>query len=173
MALQENGIYILLFLRSDQPVNDDFHWALYHHYNDTLGGKKYHITGSVGTWTAGHVSTIGVVKSFLLVGLFHICTVLAGFEAHVDTQIRQYDEALNPDPTITCRVWLFRVLAKLKEPVSGHKIIDADLDQLEREVKDFGNLHAMSAVFNEQPRPIGSSGKLHEPCLWSFYLQLI
>ncbi|KAF2759040.1 hypothetical protein EJ05DRAFT_475269 [Pseudovirgaria hyperparasitica] len=171
--LQPNGIYIMLFLRSDVPERDNFHWALYHHHDPETatggggGGHKYHIKGSKDSWLADHGHTQGVLKAFLLVGLFHICTVPAGLETHVDTTLRQYDGVLNDDPAITCRVWLLRVLAKLQEPVSvkgnaGCRILSADMARLEREALDFGNLHAQSAIENLQPRPIGRSEVLGE-----------
>lgn len=164
---QENGLYILLFPRSDPPIPDDFHWALYHHHSHVSGGKKYHITGRPGAWLASHETTQGVLKSSLLVGLFQIGTLPAGAETYFDGQMRQFDGVLNEDLGVTCRVWLFRVLGTLLGgPVDGGGgkfLFDADdLEKMEREVKDFGNLYALDAVYNKQPRPVVRSGRLEE-----------
>ncbi|KAF2759039.1 hypothetical protein EJ05DRAFT_537401 [Pseudovirgaria hyperparasitica] len=155
--LQSNGIYVILFLRDDQPDPDNFHWGLYHHHNADSGGWKYHIKGRTGYWHADHGHTKGVFKSFLLIGLFHICTIPPGWEAHVDAVMRQYDGVLNNNPATSCSAWLFWVLAQLQKPVNGYRILSADLGYLEREIKDFGNMHSRSAVANNQPRPIGRS----------------
>ncbi|KAK8431818.1 hypothetical protein IWX49DRAFT_576496 [Phyllosticta citricarpa] len=39
------GIYIILFLQDSPPELDDFHWGLYVHTSEKIGGTKHHIQG--------------------------------------------------------------------------------------------------------------------------------
>ena len=155
--LQTGGLYVVLFIRADSPVKDDFHWALYLHQISNNGGSKYHIKNQGSGWITDHGMTSGIFKEFLLVGLFHIATVRDGLRSHVNLILRTYDTSLNT-PGISCRVWLLWVLALLQQPINGCLILKCtDLDILEAEIKAWGNDHAISAAENKQPRPIGVS----------------
>lgn len=165
MSLTPNTLYIALYVRTDPPVPDNFHWALYFHHDATRGGTKYHITneGGQSAWVASHGPESNILKTFLLVGLLRIVDVPPGAVDAVDQLIRRYDAQLN-DLGVTCRTWLFRVLQLLQrqEPspvdaVEDGKVLDAkvDLETLEREVKDWGNRYAAEACRNVQPRPVG------------------
>lgn len=100
------------------------------------------------------------MKSFLLVGLFQIADVPAGLEDYVDGTFKTYDGELN-HPDISCRVWVWRVLALLRKPVpvdDGVTVFKCDdAEALEREVMGWGNAHADGASKNIQPRPIQAS----------------
>jgi hypothetical protein len=155
-TLKENGLYICLFVRSDPPVRNDFHWALYLHHGHTPSGMKYHITGSFKSgWFPEHAPNSGIMKSFLLVGLVRIADVPAGLEGYVDRTFRTYDEELN-DPDISCRVWVWRVLALLQKPgPGGMSIFECeDTTALEKELFEWGNENSDEATKNVQPRPI-------------------
>ncbi|KAE8354985.1 hypothetical protein BDV28DRAFT_146582 [Aspergillus coremiiformis] len=155
--LKANGLYILLFIRNYPPGSNDFHWGLYFHHNPNIGGTKYHVKQEGSGWIADHAPTVGVFKSFLLVGLFRIADVPVGWESHLDQTMRAYDNRLN-SPGITCRVWVFWVLALLQKPIAGKIILKCDsLQSLETEVKDWGNANASSAADNDQPRPLAAS----------------
>ncbi|KAK8203088.1 hypothetical protein HDK77DRAFT_486552 [Phyllosticta capitalensis] len=156
--LQPRGLYILLFARGDNAdAKDDFHWALYLHQDKSNGGRKFHITGSAGKWLAEHGVTKAVLKEFLIVGLIQIANVPEGLEDHIDKKCRSLDSTLNQEG-ITCRTWLFKVLKLLQAPVDGKIPFPcADLDALEREVKDWGNANLKSAIDNVQPRPVAVS----------------
>ncbi|KMU78445.1 hypothetical protein CISG_07449 [Coccidioides immitis RMSCC 3703] len=110
--LKVNGLYIILFIRNHPPVQNNFHWGLYFHRHPDTGGRKYHIKQQGSGWIADHGPTAGVFKSFLLVGLFRIADVPAGWEGHLDHTIRTYDSQLNT-PGVMCRVWVLWVLALL------------------------------------------------------------
>ncbi|WEW60875.1 vesicle coat component [Emydomyces testavorans] len=153
--LKPNGLYILLFLRNDPPIPNDFHWGLYFHRHPVTGGTKYHIRQPGSGWIADHGPTAGIFLSFNLVGLFRIADVPPGLEAHIDRTLRTYDDRLNGRET-TCRVWLFWVLELLR---NGVVVRCGDLEELEREVKEWGNENAMSAAKNEQPRPFAASAQ--------------
>ncbi|RAK95536.1 uncharacterized protein BO80DRAFT_260826 [Aspergillus ibericus CBS 121593] len=155
--LKVNGLYIILFIRNHPPVQNDFHWGLYFHRHPRTGGTKYHVKQQGSGWMPDHGPTAGVFKSFLLVGLFRIADVPAGWEGHLDQAIRTYDNQLNT-PGVTCRVWVFWVLALLQKPISGQIILKCgNLATLEAEVKAWGNVHAMGAADNDQPRPVAAS----------------
>ncbi|EFQ97620.1 hypothetical protein MGYG_00659 [Nannizzia gypsea CBS 118893] len=157
--LEQDSLYIMLFLRSHPPTLNDFHWAFYFHrgLND---GMKYHVRqqGNSG-WMADHGATAGVMKAFLLVGLFKIGDVPLSFRESLDGIMRTYDDKLNtPGVVCTCRIWLLWILALLQRPVGGERILNCDdIQALEGEVKAWGNENALSASNNEQPRPIGVS----------------
>lgn len=159
--LEPNGLFVLLFLRTDLPVQNDFHWALYLHGDSSSGGTKYHIKQQGSGWITDHGTTYGVFKSFLLIGLFQIATIRAGWESYVDSQLRTYDPWINT-PGISCDIWVFWVLRLLQQPVNGYRILNCDdLDELANEIKEWGNGYSAAAVANRQPRPIGRSSKSH------------
>ena len=157
-TLQLNGLYVLLFIRDQPPLQNDFHWGLYIHQHPKFGGNKYHIKQFGDGWITDHGTTSGVFKSFLLVGLFQIAKVPSGWEGLADDMIRTYDQQLNDLVGITCRTWVLRVLAALQKPANGHSILQCnDLNALEQEIFAFGNANATSAANNVQPRPVGAS----------------
>ncbi|EEQ33798.1 hypothetical protein McanMca71_003855 [Microsporum canis] len=163
--LEENSLYIMLFLRSHPPIPNDFHWAFYFHRGPN-DGMKYHVRqqGNSG-WMADHGATAGVMKGFLLVGLFKIGDVPADLKEHIDGIMRAYDDKLNVSDVIcTCRIWLLWILTLLQTPIGGKRILRTDdLKALEDEVKTWGNENAIGASNNEQPRPIAVSSILYIP----------
>ncbi|KAJ6112279.1 hypothetical protein N7523_002101 [Penicillium sp. IBT 18751x] len=151
--LKVNSLYIILFIRGHPPAPNDFHWGFYFHRHPDTGGTKYHIKQQGSGWIADHGPTAGVFKSFLLVGLFRIADVPAGWEGLLDQSIRTYDSRLNAQ-SITCRVWVLWILALLQ----NSKILKCnDLNGLETEVKAWGNANARGAADNLQPRPVANS----------------
>ncbi|KAJ5754876.1 hypothetical protein N7533_004419 [Penicillium manginii] len=155
--LQLGSLYILLYTRNDPPNPNDFHWGLYLHQTPITGGTKYHIKTVGPGWIPDHAANAAIRKEFLLVGLFRIADVPAHWYPHLDRTFRSLDARLN-HPAQTCRVWALDVLVLLNEPVDGERVFECDdIPALQQEVFDWGNLHAMSAARNEQPRPIGAS----------------
>lgn len=158
-SLTPGGLYIILFIRGDPPEKDNFHWGLYLHHSAEKGGTKYHIKQQGSGWITDHGPTAGVFKSFLLIGLFRVATIPEGWDGYVDGQLRTYDASINM-PGMTCRVWVLKVLALLQKEVQGRRVLNcSDLDELEEEVKQWGNSNAVSASRNDQPRPVGRSSK--------------
>ncbi|KAL4944484.1 hypothetical protein BDV06DRAFT_220218 [Aspergillus oleicola] len=173
MALIPNTLYIALYLRSDPPTPNDFHWALYHARSNNRG-TKYHITneGPDGRWIAGHTteSPSGILKGFLLVGLIRVASVKTtspstsgggGGEADVnekiDTTLRSQDTKLNDQPGITCRIWLKQMLARLViDGVLARSDVrcGCNTEALEVVVKNWGNRFSAEAARNVQPRPV-------------------
>ncbi|KAE8380976.1 hypothetical protein BDV26DRAFT_110688 [Aspergillus bertholletiae] len=153
MSLTPNSIYIALYIRTDPPIPDNFHWALYLHRHDA--GNKYHITNESTGWVAAHAPESAILKSFLLVGLIRLADLPSSQAAldEADQLIRSYDNQVN-EMGFTCRTWLFKVLELLKKKglLCGDK--DLDMRVLEREVMDWGNEEAGDAVSNVQPRPV-------------------
>ncbi|KAF2796642.1 hypothetical protein K505DRAFT_335024 [Melanomma pulvis-pyrius CBS 109.77] len=157
-TLKVNGLYIMLFLRTSPHTTNNFHWGLYLHRNPQQGGTKYHIKNQGSGWIADHGPTSGVLKSFLLVGLLQIAAIPNNWEDHVDQQLRTYDSVLNDLSDMTCRVWIFLVLALLQKEVNGYKILKCtDLTALEADIMAWGNQNAASADANHQPRPVSIS----------------
>ncbi|KAJ5700922.1 hypothetical protein N7493_011968 [Penicillium malachiteum] len=156
-TLDTNSLYVLLFIRDHPPKPNDFHWAYYFHRDTKRGGTKYHVRGVGGGWIPAHEDTHAVMKEFLLVGLFKIADISPKHEEKIDPIMRTFDGQLNR-PEITCRVWLLWVLDILQHTDDGDRIVKCDtLNDLEAEIKDWGNQHAMSAANNVQPRPAGAS----------------
>ncbi|GES61844.1 hypothetical protein ATEIFO6365_0011036100 [Aspergillus terreus] len=126
MSLTPNTLYIALYVRTDPPVPDNFHWAL-------------------APWMASHGPESNILKTFLLVGLLRIVDIPPGAADPVDQLIRSYDAQLN-DLGESSPV----------DAVEDGKVLDAkvDLGMLEREVMDWGNRYAAEACQNVQPRPI-------------------
>lgn len=148
------GIYIALFVRDQPPRPNDFHWALYVH-TEPKSGRKYHIKSLGAGWIVDHGPENGVLKTFLLVGLFHVATISPGKDTldWLDGIFRTYDTRLNT-PEITCRVWVLWILQLLK---SDNILECDDLAALEREVFEFGNKYATDAADAKQPRPVETS----------------
>ncbi|KAB8078908.1 hypothetical protein BDV29DRAFT_165522 [Aspergillus leporis] len=160
MSLTPDSLYIALYIRSDPPVRDDFHWALYLHRprEGTGTGIKYHIrnAGTPG-WIAAHAPETSIMSTFLLVGLLRIADLSAtSSRSVVDRLIRAYDDRIN-EMDVTCRTWLFKALELLNEEKFLREGEEIDLGALEREVMDWGNEVAKDATKNVQPRPIGAS----------------
>lgn len=156
--LQVGGLYVLLFTRNDPPKANDFHWGLYLHQNPLTGGTKYHIKTVGPGWIPDHGVNAAVMREFLLVGLFRIADVPVPWYPHLDRTFRSLDASLN-HPAQTCRVWVLDVLSELQKLMDGEERIFKcdDLLALQQEIFDWGNLHAMSAAKNDQPRPIDAS----------------
>ncbi|KAE8159476.1 hypothetical protein BDV40DRAFT_240565 [Aspergillus tamarii] len=156
MSLTQNSIYIALYIRTDPPIPDNFHWALYLHHHDT--GTKYHITNESTGWIAAHAPESAILKFFLLVGLIRIADFPSSQSIlnEADRLIRSYDDRVN-EMGVTCRTWLFKVLELLKERDLLCWGKNMDLGDLEREVIYWGNEEAGDAVRNVQPRPVGVS----------------
>jgi len=152
--LKVDGLYIILFVRSPEYDPDNFHWVLYLHQGPVKGGMKYHIKGEGDGWVTDHAVTAGVFKSFLLVGLLHIANVPKGWEDRANSIITEDDNRLNSIPGNTCRVWLLSALERLRDAGVLHC---SNLVALEREVKDWGNSHQISAIDAQTPRPCGVS----------------
>ena len=148
--LKDNALYIILFVRPSLEPND-FHWSLYHHTNETVGGCKYHIKGSPGTWLTDHGVTRGVWKSFLLIGLLHIADVPNKMEDRTKALITQEDNNLNTIPGNTCRTWVLRALERLKD--TGI-LRCSDVLALEQEVLEFGNSELEATAQCVQPRVV-------------------
>lgn len=156
-TLTENSLCILLYIRHDPPEPNNFHWAFYFHGDSQRGGTKYHVKDIGEGWIPDHGVVRAVSKEFLLVGLFKIADVPAGQEEYLDQAMRSFDDRLNI-PETTCKVWLLWIANILQRPNDGQRILKTDdSDALEREIKEWGNTHAMSAARNEQPRPVGAS----------------
>ncbi|KAK2809689.1 hypothetical protein FQN50_003533 [Emmonsiellopsis sp. PD_5] len=161
-SLTPSSLYVALYLRTDPPTPNDFHWALYHHLSPHTGGIKHHIRNEgSGHWIPDHSPTVNIMKELLLVGLLRIAQVPEemGREG-LERAVGMFDGGLNGGEvgmTMTCRVWVVKVLGVLRgEGLFGDVVVD--LGELEREVKGWGNGQAMGASANVQPRPVGELG---------------
>ncbi|PYI02233.1 hypothetical protein BO78DRAFT_351911 [Aspergillus sclerotiicarbonarius CBS 121057] len=151
--MNPDALYVALFIRDDPPKPNDYHWALYHHRRNS--GTKYHIRNEGSGWMAAHgpESATGILKTFLLVGLFQIAKVPSTTLAQetLDRVFRSYDEKLNGDEKFTCRTWVLRVLRDLQEELG---VLDGiELEHLEKEMLEWGNQYRFEASRNVQPRP--------------------
>ncbi|KAJ5864168.1 uncharacterized protein N7529_006084 [Penicillium soppii] len=154
-SLPPNTLYINLYIRSDPPLSNDFHWAFYLHSGtaEAPSGTKYHVRGISDSWIPGHESTAGIVSENYLCVMIQIATLSPGTHKSVEQIMKSYDERLNSITGITCRVWLIMVLHDLVEK----GFVRFDVGKLERECFHFGNEYSLSATLNEQPRPVVKS----------------
>ncbi|EEP77765.1 predicted protein [Uncinocarpus reesii 1704] len=156
-ALPLNSLYIGLWIRSDPPVANDFHWAYYFH-SRPLGGTKYHIRNLGSGWIVDHEPTNGIFGANFLCVLIEIATVPETKHGELDQIIRSYDANVNSIPGVTCRVWLLEVAQKLID----HGIIHCNSHlELGQECMAIGNQHMHGASINEQPRPVVKSRLCH------------
>ncbi|EFW20478.1 conserved hypothetical protein [Coccidioides posadasii str. Silveira] len=51
-----NTLFIVLYIRSDPPQSNDFHWGYYFH-TSAQGGLKYHMRNLGGGWFPDHGPT--------------------------------------------------------------------------------------------------------------------
>lgn len=152
-SLPHRTLFIVLFIRSDPPPANDFHWGFYYHKN-AAGGTKYHIRNMGSGWIPDHASTGGVFKSNFLCTLIKIADVPAAKESQLDSAMRAYDNSLSTIPGLTCRVWLFTVMALL---VQYGVVRCNDLNALQTECMSIGNQHRLGAAANNQPRPVAAA----------------
>lgn len=72
--LSTNALFIVLWIRSDPPRQNDFHWGYYFHASPQ-GGSKYHMKNIGGGWIPDHGPTGGVFKSNFLCVLIQVAMV--------------------------------------------------------------------------------------------------
>lgn len=151
--IPENSLFIILFLRSDPPAANDFHWGYYFHKNADVGGFKYHLTNKLNKdyWMPDHDKTTGVLKSNFLCVLIKIASIAPGRDQKLDEKMRSKDDTANQIAGVTCRVWLLTILSEL---VAADLVRCKDIKALEAECFELGNRHMASASKAEQPRPI-------------------
>lgn len=154
-SLPINTLYIGLWIRSDPPLPDDFHWAYYLH-TTSQRGMKYHITNTNNNiWTVQHGAESGITKSLFLCCLIRIAKVPVEEHARLDSTMRSYDANLEAIPGVTCRVWLLHVLQSLIN--DGLVRCSGTVDAVEAECKTIGNEYSVEAAMNKQPRPVACS----------------
>lgn len=152
-GLPPNTLYIALYLRSDPPTKNDFHWALYLHKGAT-GGTKYQVENPYNGYMPNHSHTGNIFKDNFLCVLIRLATIPEEVQEQFDQIVRSHDEEIQSIPGVTCRVWLLLVIGELAQ----HGILHCDsVKALESECMEKGNLHSASAAENEQPRPVVES----------------
>lgn len=147
MSLQLDSFYIMLFARA---TPHDYHWALYHHREQTRG-MKWHITNISDHWMSKHQSTSSATKELLLMGFVRI--------AHVEPErAAEVDEILTSVPYdfegVTCRTW---VLEGIRRLMYVGIVKCGNLGELESEAKAFGYAQFDDTARNVQPRPLVDS----------------
>ncbi|OJD13800.1 hypothetical protein AJ78_05782 [Emergomyces pasteurianus Ep9510] len=126
LKLDIGSLYIVLYLRSDPPEPNDFHWAYYFHTNSQSG------------------------SNFLCV-LVHIAAVPQEKRTQVDPIMKALDGNINSIPGVTCRVWIMKVLEMLIE----NGIVRCNsTSELQDECFTIGNQNSAAASKNNQPRPV-------------------
>ncbi|PGH34386.1 hypothetical protein GX50_02753 [[Emmonsia] crescens] len=144
------SLYIVLYLRSDPPEPNNFHWGFYFHTIPS-GGTKYHVKNLGIGWITDHGDTGGVFKSNFLCVVIHIATVPQARHAQVDQTMKSLDGNINSIPGISCRVWLLSILQKL---IQNGIVRCSSYTELEQECFTIGNDHSSRAADNDQPRPV-------------------
>lgn len=100
VSLPQRHLYIILWIRRDPPITNDFHWGFYYHKNAS-GGTKYHMRNVGGGWLPDHGPTGGVFKSNFLCVLVQIASIPADEEQRLDQLMRTYDSNVNSIPGVT------------------------------------------------------------------------
>lgn len=148
--LPPNALFIVLWIRSDPPRQNDFHWGYYFH-SGPQGGTKYHMKNIGGGWIPDHGPTGGVFKSNFLCVLIQVATIPETARSSLDQIMRSHDGDVNNIPGVTCRVWLVKTLEKLIQ----HGLVRCGSpDELQQECMSFGNQYSPGAAINQQPRPV-------------------
>ncbi|KAL4916556.1 hypothetical protein BDW62DRAFT_103327 [Aspergillus aurantiobrunneus] len=145
-----NTLFIVLYIRSDPPQPNDFHWGYYFHTR-AQGGLKYHMRNLGGGWIPDHGPTGGVFKSNFLCVLIEIANVPHAKHGSLDQIMRSRDGDVNSIPGITCRVWLMVILREL---IRQGIVRCSNIDGLQQECMAFGNQYSSGAANNTQPRPV-------------------
>lgn len=148
--LPQNALFIVLWIRSDPPRQNDFHWGYYFH-TGPQGGVKYHMKNIGGGWIADHGPTGGVFKSNFLCVLIQVATLPQTARNTLDELMRSRDADVNMIPGVTCRVWLMKILQKL---IQNGIVRCSNPDALQQECMSFGNQYGPGAAINQQPRPV-------------------
>lgn len=156
-VLSPHHLYIALYIRSDPPTPNNFHWAFYHHTPATHhgGGTKHEVTNygssEVGGWITSHEPASAVFKDAFLCVLIRIADVPEEKGGILEGIMKERDVDLNEIEGVTCRVWLFIILKRLMEEgiVRG-----VDVAKAEEECMEIGNGFAKEAARNLQPRPV-------------------
>ncbi|KAJ5808726.1 hypothetical protein N7474_009995 [Penicillium riverlandense] len=145
-----NALFIVLWIRSDPPRQNDFHWGYYLH-TGSQGGVKYHMRNMGSGWMPDHGSTGGVFKSNFLCVLIQVATIRETARNTLDQIMRSHDGDVNQIPGVTCRVWVVKIIQKLIQ----HGMVRCEnIDALQQECMAFGNQYSPGAAINQQPRPV-------------------
>ena len=144
-------LYIVLWIRSDPPQPNDFHWAYYFH-TSPQGGLKYHMRNLGDGWIPDHSATGGVFKDNFLCVLVQIASVPQAKHGQVDQIMRSRDGDVNSIPGVTCRVWLLFILQRLIQ--DGIVQCTSSVEAVQQECMVFGNQYSVGAARNDQPRPV-------------------
>lgn len=145
-----NTLFIVLWIRSDPPRQNNFYWGFYFH-TSPQGGFKYDMRNIGGGWIPDHGLTGGVFKSNFLCALIQIATVPEASRDSLDRIMRSHDGDVNTIPRVTCRVWVIKVLEKL---IQQGVVRCSDADALQQECMAFRNQYSPGATINQQPRPV-------------------
>ncbi|KAM5442921.1 hypothetical protein MferCBS31731_001793 [Microsporum ferrugineum] len=145
-----NTLYIVLWIRSDPPTPNNFHWGYYFHTSKTRG-YKYHMKNLAGGWIADHGETGGVFKSNFLCVLIQIASVPPEKKTLLDQVMKSRDGDVNSIPGMSCRVWVLTIAEKLAQQ---GLLRYSSLEALEQECFRVGNQYSAGAADNNQPRPV-------------------
>ncbi|PYH75179.1 uncharacterized protein BO88DRAFT_356220 [Aspergillus vadensis CBS 113365] len=145
-----NTLFIVLYIRSDPPRLNDFHWGYYFH-DTAQGGWKYHMRNLGSGWIPDHGQTGGVFKSNFLCTLVEIASVPVAKQEQLHQIMRSRDGDVNSIPGVTCRVWLMVILESL---IQAGIVRCNNAEALQQECISFGNRYSADAAKNSQPRPV-------------------
>ncbi|KAG9127402.1 hypothetical protein FRC07_014212 [Ceratobasidium sp. 392] len=155
--LEDDTLYVLLFLRSAESPGVSFHWALYHHYDNLLGGYKFHIGNLMtNSWISDHTMTKSAASAMFLVAGFAVGRIDPNDRLLVAQIVQQEDTQLNSIPETTCRTWLLRALSRL---ASAGLLPACIPEEVESEANTSAQRSWESAIINVQPRPVDKYSK--------------
>lgn len=167
--LVPNSLYIALYIRTDPPTANDFHWAFYHRSQQqqpspnakVAGGTKHEAVNNPQWWCVQHTSTGCLFKTAFLCVVIQIAEIAEARVPEMEAIMRERDDDVNEIEGVTCRVWLKGTLDRLVR--DGVVECRGDLggrdlgDVVQEEVFAIGNEFMDDAARNVQPRPMVKS----------------
>ncbi|KAJ5321977.1 hypothetical protein MYU51_002665 [Penicillium brevicompactum] len=152
--LTPGALHVVLYIRSDTPVPNDFHWALYLHTGNP-GGHQYHVRARNGSLEPAHETILNIMAGHFLCILIEVATLHQDKVTYgrVDQIMKSFDATLNLVSGLNCRTWVLMVLHMLV----GAEMVHLNIELLEKECLDFGNGFSIAASLDVQPRPVVKS----------------
>ena len=116
--------------------------------------------------------TAGVFKSRALIGLVRVAMIPGEHKEKIKQLIKEDDKTLDEIEGIDCRVWVLRVLGRLRD-VGLLKCGDATIAAIEEEITVWANLNKDGTYSDDQLPPLKDSHFCELPAFTGKFYDLI